>query len=176
MPLTASDSGGGEFVKVPVGTHLARACGVIDLGMHENKRYGKHEHKIMIMWECPNELTEDGKPMTITERYTNSLHEKANLRKHLEAWRGRSFSPDELAGFDVFTILNVPCYIVVAHNKTEIKTYANVTAVTALPKGVDCPELVHPIVQYSPEDPNAEQEWEALDEWIQKMAAPYSPR
>ena len=36
----------------------------------------------------PTEQMSDGRPFTISKRYTWSTHEKATLRKDLEAWRG----------------------------------------------------------------------------------------
>ena len=80
--------------------------GIIDLGTHteDSPQFGrKTQHKMMIQWECPEyriEIEKDGKkldlPRAISRRYTMSLGKKANLRKDLEAWRGKPFTDDEV--------------------------------------------------------------------------------
>ena len=44
---------------------------------------------------------DNGRRFQLRKDYKNSLHEKAGLRKDLEAWRGRRFTDAELAGFDL---------------------------------------------------------------------------
>ena len=55
------------------------------------------------------------KPRAISETYTNSLGEKANLRKMLENWRGRAFTQEEMDGFDLRNVLGKACMISVVH-------------------------------------------------------------
>jgi hypothetical protein len=115
MALTASDTGG-NFVRAPKGVHPAICYSVIDLGTqvgnYEGKRYERHQ--VFISWELPDQPHDfDGvtKPIAISEFYTLSLNEKANLRHMLEGWRSKSFSKDELEGFDIKNILGKPCLI-----------------------------------------------------------------
>ena len=42
------------------------------------------------------EKMDSGEPFLVWKRYTLSLGDKATLRAHLEAWRGRKFTADEL--------------------------------------------------------------------------------
>src|SRR5208337_1405024 len=70
------------------------------------------------------------------KRYTLSLHEKAALRKDLESWRGRTFTEEELKGFDVENVLDVPCLLNVIHNGTSGTVYANVSGIMKLPKSM----------------------------------------
>lgn len=165
MALMVTDTGGGDFKLVPQGTHIAVCFLVADIGMQETS-YGP-KHKVIIGWELPQETIEiDGeeKPMIIYQNYTASLSEKANLRQDLESWRGRAFTPQELAGFDLFNVLGVPCMVTVVHNESGQKTYANVSAVTAMPKGMDRPKATR-AVKYSAEDVD---QWDDLPNWIQK--------
>jgi hypothetical protein len=68
--------------------------------------------------------------MAIGSKFTLSLHEKASLRKILQSWRGKAFTPEELKKFDVTTILGKPCLITVTHEpKDGGGVYANVGAV-----------------------------------------------
>jgi len=116
MSLTAKKSGG-DYTPAPAGTHLAICYGVIDLGTQEEVFEGKQKksEKVRIVWELPNETTADGKPMSIGTFYTVSLHEKAKLRKHLEAWRGKPFTEEELKGFKLTNIIGKACMLVVVH-------------------------------------------------------------
>lgn len=139
MPIIAKSSGQ-NFIPAPAGSHVAVCVDVVDLGVLEVNFGGKtkKQHKINIVWQI-DEVREDNKPYQVQKRYTLSLHEKAGLRKDLESWRGRPFTPAELEGFDVEAVLNVACMLNVIHNVKDGSTYANVAAIMKLPKGVQAP-------------------------------------
>lgn len=80
---------------------------------------------------------DDGKPFIVQKRYTASLHEKSKLRPELESWRGRAFTEDELKEFDLEKLLGANCLLNVAHVVKDGKTYANVTAVMPLKRGME---------------------------------------
>lgn len=146
MALIATSSGTGrEFKPVPAGNHVGRCYRVIDLGTQRSEWQGKvrHARKVMISWELFGEeedgtpLTmEDGSPLSISSRYTLSLNENATLRHMLEGWRGRAFTDDELAGFDLSKLLGIYGLINVTHTAKDGKTYSNVAAVSPLPKAL----------------------------------------
>jgi hypothetical protein len=138
MPITATDTGGKEFKKVPPGCHFALCNMVVDLGIQQTtfKGQAKSQHKVYLRWEVPDERVtyeKDGQhiegPCSIGATYTLSLSEKANLRKVLENWRGQPFTEQELRGFDITTIAGKCCQIMVQHESVGGKTYANVTGV-----------------------------------------------
>lgn len=137
MPIIAKDSGGGEFTPAPEGVHQAVCVDVVDLGVIETTYAGstKQQHKIRVMWEI-NEQMSDGRPFIIGRRYTLSLGEKASLRKDLQSWRGRPFTQAELMGFDVETVLGANCMVNVIHDTKDGKTWANVSAIMPLAKGM----------------------------------------
>jgi hypothetical protein len=139
MPIIAKSSGT-SYPPAPQGTHAAVCVDVVDLGMLKVAFGGKEktQHKIRVVWQI-EELRDDGKPHQVSRRYTNSLHEKAALRKDLESWRGKPFTPSELEGFDLEVLLSVGCFINVMHQTREGQTYANVAAVMRLPKGMIAP-------------------------------------
>ena len=95
-------------------------------------------------------MMQDGRPFSISKEYTASIGEKANLRKDLEAWRGRPFSSEELRNFSLENVLGAPCLLGVVHkpSKDGAKVYANVGSIMALPKGMPSPELVNPAVKF----------------------------
>jgi hypothetical protein len=150
MKLT--DTGGKEFEAAPVGNHVARCIGMIDIGTQQGEYQGKttYARKIVIRWELPNELMEEGdfagKPFIVSKFYTASLSEKANLRKDLVSWRGREFTADELKGFDAKNILDKPCMVNVTHND---KGKAKVAGVTPVPKGMTVPGRMNDILYFS---------------------------
>lgn len=142
--LTASASGGGNFTPIPEGTYAAVCNMLIDLGMQRNETYGNTSRKVLISWQLPDETIEiDGKPepRVISNRYTLSLDERANLRADLAAWRGRDFTPEELQAFDLRNIVGAPCLINIIHKESNGKKYANVSRVMALPKGMTRPQM-----------------------------------
>jgi len=146
---------GGDFTPPPAGTHLSICYRVIDLGTQQVEWQGetKQQHKLMLSWEIPEEKMEDGRPFSISQRYTFSSHEKARFRQDLEAWRGAKFTEADLAGppngFHVRKLLGVPCQLTIVHNVKQGKTYANISAVTKLMKGLTVPPLVNEKVYFS---------------------------
>lgn len=142
MGRMAKDSGE-SFPQAPTGTHIARCFRLIDLGTQHGEYQGmpNTRNQVLVSWELPTELMEDGKPFAVSQFYTNSLNEKATLRHHLEAWRGKQFSDDELNGFDLMNILGKGCMVTVTANE---KGKAKVSAVSGLPKSVQCPPQINP--------------------------------
>lgn len=146
--LSASESSGGNFQPVSAGTHAARCVQVIDLGTQYSEYYKNWKRKILLGWEIPEEKDDDGTPRLIWKRYTASLHENAVLRQHLANWRGRDFTPEELDGFNLSSVLRAPCLITVSHRKDGNKTYADVSSVAAIMKGMQVPEPVAEVVDF----------------------------
>ncbi len=141
MPIMAKASGS-NFIPAPEGQWPAVCCDVVDLGILEVTFGGqtKHQHKIRIVWQI-SEDKPDGKPFTVSKRYTLSLHEKSTLRKDLESWRGRKFTAKELEGFDVETVLSVPAFLNVIQEERDGTTYSNVSVLMKLPKGMPAPTV-----------------------------------
>jgi hypothetical protein len=145
MSLVMPEETGGDFELTPEGSHTATCYRVIDLGTQETSYEGKvkQQHKVLIAWELTEEPMSDGRPHTMQKRYTLSSSEKATLRKDLESWRGRKFTKEELGKFNISRLLKVSCMMSVTHTENEGKTYANVAAVMAMPKGIKGPPLVN---------------------------------
>jgi hypothetical protein len=127
-----------EFEPCPEGPQVAVCCDVIDLGIVEVTWQGetKRQHKCEIRWQSAD-LMADGKPYLLRERFTLSLHEKANLRRVLEAWRGKKFTDAEAEGFDVEKLLGANCYVNVVHRKgSKGGTFANLASIMPMPRGM----------------------------------------
>ena len=156
--------------RVPVseGAHIAICVSVIDLGMQTVQWQGtiKEQHKVMLTWEIPDEtILVDGeeRPRVISKEYTLSLNEKAKLREHLEAWRGKKFSDDELDGFDLQNVLGKPCLLQVLHND---RGYANISAVMSVPKGTTVAPSNTETTCFDLSDPGWLTIMDRLPEWI----------
>jgi len=147
MSLTVNGNSASSIEPIAEGTHLAVCSMLIDLGLQYSEQYKNSSRKVLIGWEIPEETIEldDGPhPRTISKRYTASLNERSNLRADLAAWRGRDFSPEELAAFDLRNIVGKSCLINITHSTREGKTYANIGSVMALPKGMKGGKLSEP--------------------------------
>jgi hypothetical protein len=122
-----------EFTPAPEGLFSAVCCDVVDLGDLDTP-WGK-KPKVEIRWQIEETNPETQKPFMVLRRFTLSLHEKANLRSTLEAWRGRKFSKEELEGFDLERLIGANCQVQIIHNIADESTvYANVQAVVPAAK------------------------------------------
>lgn len=151
MSLTVSETGKKEFPILEEGSYVAICNMLVDLGMQFNETYGNSSRKVLIGWELPEELIEingEKVPRTINQRYTASLNEKSVLRRDLAAWRGRDFTPAELAEFNLRNIVGAPCLLQIIHRDYNGKKYANVVSVMSLPKGMAKPQMSEPPVVY----------------------------
>lgn len=128
-----------QFENAPAGTHVARCVSLIGLGTRKETYQGNERWRsvIVVGWELPYEMREDGQPFFVSAWYTRSLSDKANLRRDLEAWRTRQFTKDELKDFEMKNLLDKGCQVIIAENEDgKIK----VTGVAALPKGTTLPD------------------------------------
>lgn len=159
MGLVAKAGGGEDFAPVASGMQRAVCVGIYDLGTHKGEYQGvpNERHQVLLSWELPDEepVTFEGKTEArcISAFYTLSLGEKATLFKHLQSWRGRPFTADELNGFELRNVLGAPCMLNIIHKKnSEGKLKAKVDGVTGLVKGMSKPVATLPLVYYSIED------------------------
>ncbi len=179
MAIIAKASGS-NYVPAPEGTWSAVCVDVVDLGILEVAFGGKKkkQHKIRIVWQI-EEVTKDNKPYTAQRRYTNSLHEKASLRRDLESWRGRKFTEHELQGFDVETVIGVPCLLNIIQEAKGGDTFANVASIMRLPKGLppltarDYIRVIDRKPEMQDEDQSAEQRGDANEFGITDDDVPF---
>lgn len=176
MAILAKENGK-DFKKVPPGAHFAICNMVVDCGLQEGFQK-KPQHKIYLRWEVPDERVsyeKDGEtiegPCSIGRFYTLSLSDKANLRKDLENWRGKTFTAEELKGFDIENVLGKPCQIMVTHESDNGKTYANVTGIMGVSRDQQTraktakPEVAP--LSFSLADPD-QSKFDKLPKWLQE--------
>jgi hypothetical protein len=144
---------GGAFEQPPSGTHMAICYRVIDLGTQTTVWEGdtKHQRKVLLTWELPDELMEDNRPFMVSNRYTLSSHEKAKLRQDLEGWRGKRFTEADFGpgGFDIKNIIGKPCLLSLVQKDKDGRTYTNIASVSAPPKGMTVPAQTNVSVYFS---------------------------
>lgn len=127
-----------KFEPAPEGLHQAVCVDVWEPWAQDNSfRPGETIDVTRIVWalEEPNPRT--GKPFEASQLYRFSLHEKAKLCQHLQAWRGRAFTADEKKGFDLERLIGVNCQLQIVHKVREDgEVFANVQAIVPLGKGM----------------------------------------
>jgi hypothetical protein len=152
MAIIATNQGGSNYEPIPAGNYPARCYSMIHIGTVEDTYLGqlKRNNKVRITWELPTELKvfkeENGEqPFSISKEFTLSMHEKSNLRAFLKNWRGREFTEDEAKAFDIEKLIGVPCMLNIVHKAKKDGTghYAEISAVSTMPKGFVCPTQVN---------------------------------
>lgn len=182
MSLSVSSGNAGSYALVPEGVYIARCYRLIDQGTQTSTgMFGTKSAKtISISWELLDDdvKMEDGRPFAVHKNYSASLHEKATLRKDLEAWRNKRFTEEELADFDLNNVLGTYCQIQVAHSTDG--QYANVQSIMAAKfakdkdgKPIGQPKPVNPDVAFDIDNPDMDV-FNALSENMKAkiMAAP----
>lgn len=170
LPVGGSDN---DFKRAPSGSHIAVCNMVVDCGLHPGSaQFPKPKRKLYIRFEIPAERIEyevDGRkkegPLTIGSFYTASMNSRCILRKHLEGWRGRSFTDEEAAAFDVSAIIGKACMLSVIENDSGGKTYSNIAGIGQIPKGIPAPPLENTPLVYLEGDPN--KVYDKLPKWLQ---------
>jgi len=173
MAIIAENKGGSGFEPIAAGTYAARCYSMVHIGTVTETYEGqeKTQNKIRLSWELPTELKvfkeEKGEqPFFISKDFTLSMHEKSSLRKYLEAWRGKAFTDAEAESFDVTKLLGKECLISVIHKVKKTGTYAEMSSVSTLPKGMTCPPQINEMFEFSWSEFD-QQKFDSLPEWLQ---------
>lgn len=173
MTFPVGGGGGGDFKRVSSGSHLGVCNLVADIGLQPGSAlHPDPKRQVVIRWEIPGERVEyeiNGEkkegPMTISRTVTASMNEKATLRQILENWRGRKFTNEEAAKFDVSSILGKPCLLSISESTKGDKTYSNVASVSPLIKGMAAPEAENPLLYYADDNRRS---FDALPKWVRE--------
>lgn len=177
--INATNTGGGDYTPVDAGTYPARCYSMIHIGTVKENILGTEKtlNKVRITWELPTETKvfkeENGEqPFVISKEFTLSMNEKANLRKFLEGWRGKGFTEKEAESFDITKLLGKPCMLSIIHKTSKAgKTYAEISSVSTLPKGLTCPDQVNETFELNYTDHWSNLEYSKLPQFLKdKMA------
>jgi hypothetical protein len=130
----------GDFELPPGGTYPAVWIGLINLGTQPREYNGKkwEEEKILFIWELTSEADANGENFTVQQDYTFSLHEKANLRKMLEAFWGKSMGEDQ--ELDLVILIGKPCVLSLTEGKSSKgQKFIEIASVARPMKGQNVP-------------------------------------
>ncbi len=170
--LIASATQGSKIPPLEPDTYPARCIGVYDIGEQYSEQYDKYSRQVVLSFELPFEtISIEGKDepryMSITTGL--SLGSKSKLRQILETWRGKAFTESELQGFDLQTLLGVPCLLsIVQKTSGNGNTYSKVGGVSKLTKGMQVPESSKEPMVFDLDAPDANEKMEQLPEWIKE--------
>lgn len=124
VPFTAPISGGDSkkvenVEKIPTGMHLCIISGIYDIGTQSTK-FGE-KRICVISYEFPQILRvfyegEEARPKMLSNRYTFSMAESANLRKDLQMILGRQLSDTEAMSFDISSVVGMPALANIVHS------------------------------------------------------------
>lgn len=136
-----------DRVLPPEGSHVARTYSLVELGTIPGYQE-KLQHKIRLSFELPNELHEfkegEGeKPFSISQEYTLSVNEKANLRKLLHSVVGKSLSDSEAEAYNLEDLVGKPLVVTVVHKKGDRGEFAVIEGTSPIMKGTEVPEQVN---------------------------------
>ena len=134
--------GGQKFDPAPPGLHEAVLVDIIDLGEVEEKYEGEvtTKRKMRLVWQLKARNQKTGERFQVRATYTQSLADNSNFRKMLIGWRGRDFTPTELAAFkkDIEVLIGKNCRL---HTSVQTsmagREYAKVMGVMPPEKGAD---------------------------------------
>lgn len=140
------------FEGVPAGTHLATCYQLIHIGTINEPYQGQPREisKIRLTFEFPHETRtfkegESEKPLVLSEEYTLSMGERANLRKFINGMLGKNMSDEEAYAFDVESLVGKSCLLTVIEKpNSKGVAYPRITTAAPLMKGMEKPEQANP--------------------------------
>lgn len=168
MSMIASDNGGSTIPKLEGGVYTAISSAIVDLGLQKSEKFQKTQRKFMMIWTILNETVEvngEQLPRQMSKEYSFSLNEKSTLRKDLQAWRGKAFTEEELRGFNILNVLNVPCQLQILLEEKNGKSYNNIASIMALPKGTQVSNL-NETYHFDIENVDTWTNWTKIPQWI----------
>ena len=139
--VTAKDSGS-NFNPHPEGQFAMVCVDVVDLGYKVESYAGQspfESPKVALVFVSGERHADEAKSlMLVSVEMTNSASDKANLRKFLESWRGKSYTPEQVnAGLPLHKLAGNAALISIEHVLTKRnKQFAKVRSVSPLPKGM----------------------------------------
>ena len=147
---------GNNFEACPTGMQPAVCSAVHNLGTQPGWQGQGTRHMIALVFELAERQKEGdfaGKRFIRSVAWTATLGERANLRKNLESWRGKSFTPDEIKRFDVRTVNGKNCTLnLVEKQSSSGRTCVVIDAILPPIKGQE---------KLAPEQPGFMPDWMA---------------
>jgi hypothetical protein len=125
----------------PAGSYGALCIDLIDLGMRVQTfkdRTSASQSCVLVFGT--GEVDSAGREFFITREFNVSMGTKASLRKFLEIWRGRAFTPEEQESFALSQVVGKPAMLSIQHDPSSSgQVWANIASATPMPKGMQAP-------------------------------------
>lgn len=153
MAIVATNKKGADIEILEAGSYPARIYQLIHIGTVPGYQ-GQLQNKVRIGFELPTEMKvfdekKGEQPRVISQEYTLSFSDKANLKKLILACDPKALETSDdgfVEEFDVENLLGKELLITVSQKpkKDGSGNYAFIDNVTRLPKGMSCPEQINP--------------------------------
>jgi hypothetical protein len=152
--VTAKDAGGG-FAPHAEGQFAMICVDVVDLGINVETYAGQEARevaKVALVFASGERQGEGDKSelTLVTTEMTNSANEKANLRKFLEAWRGRAYTAEQAeAGLPLHKLHGKFALVSIEHVTTRKgRKFAKINAIQGLPEQIKPPDAKSILAEY----------------------------
>lgn len=141
--VTAKNSGG-DFESHPEGQFPAICVDVVDLGQKVDEYQGKTKvlAKVALVFASGEHHKSGEKGLIlVTQEMTNSSADVGKLRPFLENWRGKSYTPEQVAaGLPLHKLHGQAGLITVEHKITKKgNTFAKIRSISPLPSVMTAP-------------------------------------
>lgn len=137
--LIAKGDSGTTYKVHPPGWARLVLADIHDEGMKEYEYMGNKGTRREVRWVWQSEVLneETNEPLEFSEWFTLSLSEKANLRKRLEAWSGKSLTDEQVeTGVDIMKLIGQNAYAnFIEKQKLNGDPKAVIASIGKLPKG-----------------------------------------
>jgi hypothetical protein len=130
-----------EWPKHIEGQFAAVCVDIVDLGQ-KLSRYLNNPPQLKDKFAVVFRTDSEGEVKEIASTFTNTLGTKGLLLPFLTAWRGKSYTKEELRdGIAFAKMVGFPALLTVEHVTVEGgKTFANISGITKLPKAMPAPD------------------------------------
>lgn len=94
--------------------------------------------KYVLIFQTEEINPDTGRRFEMAREFTASMHEKSGLRKFLGDWRGAKYTDADARNVQLHKTVGYPGLATIEHrtSQTSGKTYANLTNIMPLPKGM----------------------------------------
>ena len=145
-PTTARDTGGG-FEPHSEGQFGMICVDVVNRGTNVEQFPGndpREVDKVALVFASGETQGAENELTLVTVEMTNSMNEKANLRKFLESWRGKSYTAQQAeAGVPLHKLQAQVGLLSVEHITTKRgRKFAKVRSISPLPKAMESPDAL----------------------------------
>lgn len=154
-------------VEIPEGPQVGLFAGLIHLGTQRNEYEGKVSYKdqVLLKFELPDVTMDDGRPVTLTKRETNSSGAKSNMLKLVRALKG---TKNLDSGVDYEELVGLPVTLQIAHTSKGSAKIESYTPVPDVLKKTVKPLMTEPVLLFDVEA-ISDKELEAMPEWLSKL-------